>query len=136
MRHRSAGFSIVAAIFVLVILAGLGAFVITISEVQRQISITAAQGARAYQTANAGLEWGLHNTIGVGTGTCNSTPTNFTPPGAAFTGFNVAVTCTSTNFTEGAGTTTVFVITSTATFGTFTSTDYVTRTLQITATSP
>lgn len=53
------GFGVIAAIVILVILAGLAAFVVSITTTQ---NITLAQdvmGARAYQAANAGIEYGL-----------------------------------------------------------------------------
>jgi MSHA biogenesis protein MshP len=55
------GFALVSAIFLLVVLAGLAAFIVQIST-QQQIGASAdIQGVRAYQVARAGAEWGLHN---------------------------------------------------------------------------
>lgn len=53
------GFTIVQAIFVLVVLGMLGAYMVTMSTVQQATSTQALMQARAYQAARAGLEWGI-----------------------------------------------------------------------------
>jgi MSHA biogenesis protein MshP len=58
-RRRSAGVGLVTAIFLLVVLAGLGVAMVTIFTSQQQSSTLDVQGARAYQAARAGLEWGM-----------------------------------------------------------------------------
>jgi len=50
------GFLLVTAIFLLVVLAALGAFILTISGTQQTSSALDVQGARAYQAARAGIE--------------------------------------------------------------------------------
>jgi MSHA biogenesis protein MshP len=55
----TAGFAIVSAIVILVVLAGLAGYVVSMSATQ---SISFAQdilGARAYRAAHAGLDWGI-----------------------------------------------------------------------------
>ena len=59
-RQRSAGFALVAAIFLLVVLAALGAFIVTISTSQQMGSALDVQGERAYQAARSGIEWGVY----------------------------------------------------------------------------
>jgi MSHA biogenesis protein MshP len=59
MKHGMRGFAIVSAIFILVVLAGLGAFMVSISSSQHIGSALDVQGVRAYQAARAGIEWGL-----------------------------------------------------------------------------
>jgi MSHA biogenesis protein MshP len=56
---REAGFTIVQAVFVLVVLGMLGAYMVTMSTVQQATSTQALMQARAYQAARAGLEWGI-----------------------------------------------------------------------------
>jgi MSHA biogenesis protein MshP len=53
------GFTIVQAIFVLVVLGMLGAYMVTMSTVQQATSTQALMQARVYQAARAGLEWGI-----------------------------------------------------------------------------
>jgi len=52
------GFSLITAIFLLVVVASLGALMMTFYTAQQQSSAIDALGARAYQTARAGIEWG------------------------------------------------------------------------------
>jgi MSHA biogenesis protein MshP len=88
---RQGGFALVSAIFLLVVLSALAAFVVQISTQQQVASAADLQGVRAYQAARAGAEWGLYKHLG-------------DPPCAASTsfaldGFTVTVQCqgTSTN---------------------------------------
>jgi MSHA biogenesis protein MshP len=60
MKHlNQKGFTIVQAIFVLVVLGMLGAYMVTMSTVQQATSTQALMQTRAYQAARAGLEWGI-----------------------------------------------------------------------------
>lgn len=64
MAHGSQrGFTIVSAIFLLVVLASLGAFIVNISTTQSITSAQDLQGSRAYHAARAGLEWGLYQVL-------------------------------------------------------------------------
>ena len=58
MKHQ-AGFSLVMAIFILLVLGLLGGYMVTLQGVQTQTTLDALQGARAYQAARAGIEWSL-----------------------------------------------------------------------------
>lgn len=60
---RPGGFALVSAIFLLVVLSALAAFMVQISTQQQVGSAADIQGARAYQAARAGAEWGLHNLL-------------------------------------------------------------------------
>lgn len=62
-EKASAGFVLPSAIFLLVILAALAAFLVTISTTQSTTSAQDVQGARAYQAARAGIEWGLYQVL-------------------------------------------------------------------------
>lgn len=86
------GFAILSAIFILVVLASLGAFVVTISTNQQVGSALDIQGARAYQAARAGLEWGLYRQLRAGS--CAGA-SSFVPGAASLSGFTVTVTCTA-----------------------------------------
>ena len=55
------GFSLVSAIFLLVVLAVLGAAMVTFSTSQSQGLSMDVMGSRAYQAANAGIEWAAYN---------------------------------------------------------------------------
>jgi MSHA biogenesis protein MshP len=110
------GFAILSAIFILVVLAALGAFILTISSGQQIGSALDVQGVRAYQAARAGIEWGLYQQLPLqrsdpaGT-TC--APGFGTFPDTVF-GFTVTVSCTPHADTTGHGGPTVYELVSTA----------------------
>lgn len=59
-RHRrSRGVGLVTAIFLLVVIGALSVAMVTIFTSQQTSSTLDIQGARAYQAARAGIEWGL-----------------------------------------------------------------------------
>ena len=57
------GFSLPTAIFLLVVLAGLGAVMATFFTVQQQSSALDILGERAYQASRAGIEWGAFQVL-------------------------------------------------------------------------
>jgi MSHA biogenesis protein MshP len=59
IRPTQRGFAAIAAIFLVVVLAALGGFMLTFSNTQQLTSAQDVQGSRAYWAARAGLEWGL-----------------------------------------------------------------------------
>jgi MSHA biogenesis protein MshP len=107
---RQSGFSIVAAMFLLVVLAALGTFILGVSSMNHMARAYDMQGAQAYQAARAGIEWGLYKVLQSGPG-CPAT-TSFSPP--AIGGFTVTVGCSSTATDELGTTVTVFSLTATA----------------------
>lgn len=120
---RMRGFAIVSAIFILVVLAALGAFIVSISTSQQIGSALDVQGVRALQAARAGIEWGLYQQLPLQRtnpptyATCAATfGTNgtFTFPAAATSlqAFTVTVTCEPTSDPNGGPT--VYAIISTA----------------------
>lgn len=61
IKYLQKGASIVTAIFLLVVLAGLGAMMVSFFVVQQQSSALDVTGSRAYRAARAGIEWGAYN---------------------------------------------------------------------------
>lgn len=59
----SKGFSLVSAIFLLVVIAALGVFAVTLSTTQQQGAALDVLGTRAYQAARAGIEWGAYQVV-------------------------------------------------------------------------
>ncbi|WP_317205624.1 pilus assembly PilX N-terminal domain-containing protein [Janthinobacterium sp.] len=96
-RGRGAGFGLVTAIFLLVVLAGMGVAMVTLSTAQQAGASLDLLGARAYQAARAGIEYGLYRQrrSGVCTG-----PVGFErlvmPAGTSLSNFSVIVVCTPT----------------------------------------
>lgn len=106
---NSGGFALFSAIFILVVLAALGAFILNISSSQQIGSALDVQGVRAYQAARAGVEWGLYRQLQGGS--CVAT-TNFVPTAATLAGFTVSVTCVGTPDANGGPT--IYTVTATA----------------------
>lgn len=57
-RGRQSGFALILALFLLVSLAAMGAYLLTISTAQVEAGVQDEQGARAYQAARTGIDWG------------------------------------------------------------------------------
>jgi MSHA biogenesis protein MshP len=131
-KQTSRGFLLPAAIFLLVILAALGAYALNISSTQQATSKQDIQGSRAYQAARAGLEWAIFQVLAPGTANLVNCPT---PTTLTIEGFTVNVTCTqSVDYNEQGTDRTIrlFEITSRASFGVAGTIDYSERQLQAT----
>lgn len=90
-HRREAGVGLVTAIFLLVVLAGLGVASVTLFTAQQASSNMDLEGAKAYQAARAGIEWGLYEQrIG---GRCAATNSFGFPQTSVLTSFRVTVTC-------------------------------------------
>lgn len=107
---RQRGFSLVTAIFLLVILAMLGAFMVTLSTTQNVTSAQDYQGSQAFRAARAGIEWGVASIKTLVT-SCPA-PTTMT-----MGSYSVAVTCTLNSYDEGGTPRRIFWLASTATTG-------------------
>jgi MSHA biogenesis protein MshP len=70
---RSRGFALAAAIFLLVILTLLGAFIINISAGQHIGQALDIEGERAWQAANAGMDWTRYEIAASGACPANTT---------------------------------------------------------------
>ena len=117
------GVAIVAAIFILVVLSALGAFIVSISTTQQVGSALDVQGVRAYQGARAGLEWGLYQaqaagncpgTLTVLSATVTASTNSFVPSAGATSLAGVTLTVICTKTTDSNSGPTVFSLTATA----------------------
>lgn len=92
------GFTLISALFVLVVLAALGATLAQVSLRQQLGSASEIEAARAFQAARAGLEWGalqvLRNPAPPAAAPACFGTTSFVPAG--LTSFTVTVSCTRT----------------------------------------
>jgi MSHA biogenesis protein MshP len=107
------GFAAIAAIFLVVVLAALGGFMLTFSNTQQLTAAQDLQGVRAYWAARTGLEWGI-GSVAASTATppacpvlpapatTSSAPTSSTTPlTTSFDGgFTVTVNCVRTDYEE------------------------------------
>jgi MSHA biogenesis protein MshP len=139
-RRAQAGFSIVAAIFIVVALAALAAALLTVASLQHSSAGLDVQGVRAYQAARAGTEWGIYRILNpddvadppvVGPDPSQAPQcwggSATVTPGGSLAGFSVTVTCSRAATTELARNIGVYTITATATFGTPNQPNYVAR---------
>ncbi len=90
-RHLSRGVTLVSAIFLLVVLSGLGIALVSLSTSQEKASSLDLLGVQAYMAARSGLEWGLFQALQNG-GACAASQTFQVPVGAPST-FSVTVQC-------------------------------------------
>ncbi len=99
------GFSLITAIFLLVVLATLMGYMVNLRVVQQQTVVMSIQGARALQAARSGLQFGVYKALS-GTscspGVDTTEVVTFLPAEAALANFSVSVNCTATEHTEGA----------------------------------
>ena len=126
---RQRGFALVAAIFLIVVLSSLGAYMVRISGMQHQTVNVALLGARAFHAARTGIEWGVYQALD---GNCTTQTLNLTEGG--LNGFVVDVTCGSSSHTETGDTYNIFVIDVEARAGVYGTPDYVSRRIQATLT--
>lgn len=116
------GFAMVSALFIVVVLAVLGAAVASISVRQHVASAVELNAARAYQAARAGLEWGAFSTL---VPAPPAAPAVDAPPACfatnhialtgELTGFVVSVECTRTGpLADGASSRTFYQLQATA----------------------
>ncbi|MFC0251714.1 pilus assembly PilX family protein [Massilia consociata] len=90
-RARQAGVGLVTAIFLLVVLAGLGVASVTLFTSQQASSSLDVEGAKAYQAARAGIEWGLYEQLRQGR--CAATNSFGFPDTSVLGSFRVTVSC-------------------------------------------
>lgn len=112
-RSRIRGVSMVTAIFLILVIAVLGAYIASVATTQHTSETLDLRGAQAYQAAYAGMQWGVYQALR--TGTC-SAGTSFALTGA-LSAFAVTVQCTDTTspggYTENGVTRNIYRITST-----------------------
>ncbi|MCG2584553.1 agglutinin biogenesis protein MshP [Massilia sp. TS11] len=87
--------SLVTAIFLIVVLAGLVAAITSLIGNQQQASGLDIQGARAYQAARAGIEWGLYQYNR--NGACTASSNVGFPASSTLTTFVVTVQCSASS---------------------------------------
>lgn len=132
-RAVARGAALPTAIFIIAVLAVLGAYAVSVTGVQQTVSSQAISAARASLAARSGMEWAVHRAVATTQpGTCNAL-TSFLPAGDGFTGVSgVAVTCSYSTLTVAGATYHTYYIASTASVGTAGTPDYAERRLEAT----
>ena len=96
--QQQSGFTLVSVVFILVVLAALGAALANISMRQHMGSAAELESARALQAARAGLEWAafqvLRNPAPPAAAPACPATTSFSPAGLG--SFTVTISCTRT----------------------------------------
>jgi MSHA biogenesis protein MshP len=134
-RNTQRGFSLIMAIFLVVVLGGIAVFMGRVATMQYHGSVADEEGALAYQTARAGVEWGVYQALQVPAYACTTgtSSTDTFSPGGALAPYTVTVACTRSGAVEGTTGVDLYQITSTAKNGSGATSDYyVERQLQVT----
>ena len=127
------GFSLVSAVFILVILSLTGVYALKLSSNTNAARVLSNDGIRAYFAANSGLEWGLYQVINNPSACPPTTTLSLSQGGLVH--FQTVVSCSMSSFTESSNNYNIFTITSAASRGQTTDFDYVTVTLISTLTT-
>jgi MSHA biogenesis protein MshP len=130
--ERQRGMALVSAIFLLVVLAGLGVFAVRINVLQQQTVTSGLRAAQAFHAAKSGIAWAAHRAIY--DDWCGDDTLSLTEAGT--TGFAVDVQCARSTHTEGSSSIDVFIIDVLAESGVYGGPDYVSRRLQVKITDP
>lgn len=125
------GFAAIAAIFLVVILAALGAFMLNFSNTQQMTSTQDLQGTRAYWAARAGLEWGIGRVSAVSDPSTIISTTCTTATPISIDNFSVTVFCSgfATPYVEGVSNRYILQFTAVAATGTVGSIGYIERSI-------
>jgi MSHA biogenesis protein MshP len=89
IARRARGFALILALVLIVSLAAIAGYLLTVSNAQVEAGIMDEQGAHAYQAARAGLEWGAYQVLRASNCPLGTTNISFT------SGFRASVTCTA-----------------------------------------
>lgn len=136
MRKIQHGFSIVTAIFLLVVLSFLGIAMVTFSTTQHQSEAMDVMGSRAYQAARAGTDWAAYyvalspvSSPAAWAGCALNT--NIGVLGGTLSPFTVTVNCVPTSYVEGGATVWIYDVSAVATAGTLGSQNYIERAMSV-----
>ncbi len=122
------GFTLVAAIFLLVVVAGLVAYFVNLRVVQSVTLVYGTRGALAMEAARSGIEWAAF--VSLRDSACPlPADSSFTPSDAELDDFTITVSCSQSSHQEGGTVINVFRIESTASAGSYGTLDYVQRSI-------
>ena len=136
-RLRSAGMALISAIFLIVVLIGVGVAMMNLSNVEHDTASKAILASKVYYGARAGVDWGIQQSVAAascvgGAGTTINLTTG------SLNGVNVTVTCSaapqgaSTCGLTGTFLCQTYYLTSVATTGTLGTLNYAERRIEAT----
>jgi MSHA biogenesis protein MshP len=134
--ERQQGFSLITAIFLLVVVASLIGYMVSLAVVQHGTLAMAVQGSRALQAARSGLEHAAYRALQ--SGSCPASETlSFGSDEPALQAFRVTVECSSSTHVEATSTLRFYRLTALAESGSYVrngmaNPDYVSRRLRMT----
>jgi MSHA biogenesis protein MshP len=112
---KQQGFSLIMAIFLIVVLGGIAVFIGRVTTMQIQSSALDEEGVMAYQAARSGIEWGVYQAVV--DSSCIASTSFILPVPATLTGnvnYTVTVTCTQATVSEGSSSSSLYQIAATA----------------------
>lgn len=118
-KARQTGFVLVLAVFMLVSLAAIAAYLLTISTLQVQTAVQDELSVRAYQSARTGVDWAAYQVLRApgqpfATSCAGGSSTQTIALAGQLAGFSVAVACQAgASQTEGANSYRAYNITAT-----------------------
>jgi MSHA biogenesis protein MshP len=118
--------SLVAALFLLVVLAALGAVAARVGVMQQQTAGFDLRAAEALHAAGSGIAWAAYRALD--TGWCGTDSVTLGEGGAA--GFRVTVSCSGSTHAERNKSVEIYVLDALAEAGTYGTAGYVSRRLQ------
>jgi MSHA biogenesis protein MshP len=154
--NKQSGFSLIMAIFILVILGLLGGYMVRLSGVQHATSVYTIQGTRAYLSAKGGIEWAVSRittaadsaalaakvsgasanditSAGVVAGAlvCSNLASALPLSLPGINGFLVSLTCSNQQFSNDIEIPVIYTVTSSSEYGVYSNTDYVSRKTEV-----
>jgi MSHA biogenesis protein MshP len=130
--NKQKGINLISVIFLLVVIASIGAFMVTIGNVQQQTSTFSVLSSRALFAAQSGMQWAVQAVLA--TNDCSAFPANFNLSGGASGNYSVDATCSFTTHTENPDTYNVYRLTAIATLGSVGDVDYISRSIRASVT--
>jgi MSHA biogenesis protein MshP len=133
-RVRSAGMALMSAIFLIVVLIGLGVAMMNLSNVEHDTASKAILAAKVYYGSKAGIDWGVQQAFAAGS--CVGSTINLAT--GSLSGVTVTVTCAAgqqganTCGLTGTSACQTFYLTSQATTGTLGTLSYAERRIEAT----
>ena len=137
MRARSGqqGFALVAALFLIVVLALFSVFAVRVSAAGEQDVTSEVMESRALSAARSGIEYGANRALRAAPSVCSPAPVPINLTQSALNGFTVTVTCNRIDHLIGAVTYQTFFLDATARRGAYGTADYVGRRVTRTVTN-
>lgn len=96
LRRLQTGFGMVTAIFMLLIMASLAGYLVRVSSLGQFSSAIDFDRARAYQAAQAGVQWAGYQIYKAASNACTAAGVDVALDATGFPGIGLTVTCTPT----------------------------------------